>query len=805
MTISYSWLNDYLPEKIEEEQLSKILTSIGLEVEAMESFESLKGGLEGLVVGEVLTCVDHENSDHLHVTTVNIGKEEPVQVVCGAANVAAGQKIILATVGATIYPLEGDPLTMKKAKIRGVESFGMICAQDEIGLGNNHDGIMVLPNDVKPGTPASEYFNIFTDTIYEIGLTANRMDAMSHIGVARDVCAYLSHHQGKEIHCITPSIADFKTGENTLPVKVTIENTEDCQRYAGISLSNITVKESPEWLQNRLKAVGIRPINNVVDITNFILEEYGQPLHSFDLDKIGGHEIIVKNLPEGTKFITLDEKERTLKAHDLMICDQKGGLCIAGVFGGLHSGITDGTKNVFLESAFFKPTTIRKTSVEHNLRTAAATHFEKGVDISNTVNVLKRAVLLLQELADAVVSSDIVDIYPNPKEKQQVTLEYNYLKVLSGKYYAPQMVTRILNVLGFEILSETEEAVTMTVPFNKPDISLPADIVEEIIRIDGLDNIGIPASIHITPSVDLLVGKLDIQEKVANYLSGEGFNEILTNSITNSQYYNDETLEHSVKMLNSLSADLDVMRPSMLETGLEVIAYNSKRKMSNLRLFELGKSYYKKEVGNYIETEHIAIYISGKTQEDDWISKGQAMDFFYAKGIVNAIATLNGIQKISYKRLENDYGLSFEMNKKKVGTITRVSSKKLKDFDIKAPVYFIDILLEPLVQIVESQKITYTEIPKFPSVSRDLAMVLDSSVSFDAIETVIKKSNLNKLENVRLFDIFENEKIGKDKKSIAINFSFQDQEKTLTDAEIDKMIQHLIKGFEKELGAEIRK
>ncbi|QES90366.1 phenylalanine--tRNA ligase subunit beta [Rhizosphaericola mali] len=805
MTISYSWLNDYLPEKIEEEQLSKILTSIGLEVEAMESFESLKGGLEGLVVGEVLTCVDHENSDHLHVTTVNIGKEEPVQVVCGATNVAAGQKIILATVGATIYPLEGDPLTMKKAKIRGVESFGMICAQDEIGLGNNHDGIMVLPNDVKPGTPASEYFNIFTDTIYEIGLTANRMDAMSHIGVARDVCAYLSHHQGKEIHCITPSIADFKTGENTLPVKVTIENTEDCQRYAGISLSNITVKESPEWLQNRLKAVGIRPINNVVDITNFILEEYGQPLHSFDLDKIEGHEIIVKNLPEGTKFITLDEKERTLKAHDLMICDQKGGLCIAGVFGGLHSGITDGTKNVFLESAFFKPTTIRKTSVEHNLRTAAATHFEKGVDISNTVNVLKRAVLLLQELAGAVVSSDIVDIYPNPKEKQQVTLEYNYLKVLSGKYYAPQMVTRILNVLGFDILSETEEAVTMTVPFNKPDISLPADIVEEIIRIDGLDNIGIPASIHITPSVDLLVGKLDIQEKVANYLSGEGFNEILTNSITNSQYYNDETLEHSVKMLNSLSADLDVMRPSMLETGLEVIAYNSKRKMSNLRLFELGKSYYKKEVGNYIETEHIAIYISGKTQEDDWISKGQAMDFFYAKGIVNAIATLNGIQKISYKRLENDYGLSFEMNKKKVGTITRVSSKKLKDFDIKAPVYFIDILLEPLVQIVESQKITYTEIPKFPSVSRDLAMVLDSSVSFDAIESVIKKSNLNKLENIRLFDIFENEKIGKDKKSIAINFSFQDQEKTLTDAEIDKMIQHLIKGFEKELGAEIRK
>jgi phenylalanyl-tRNA synthetase beta chain len=805
MTISYSWLNDYLPEKIEEEQLSKILTSIGLEVEAMESFESLKGGLEGLVVGEVLTCVDHENSDHLHVTTVNIGKEEPVQVVCGAANVAAGQKIILATVGATIYPLEGDPLTMKKAKIRGVESFGMICAQDEIGLGNNHDGIMVLPSDVKPGTPAAEYFNIFTDTIYEIGLTANRMDAMSHIGVARDVCAYLSHHQGKEIHCITPSIADFKSGENTLPIKVTVENTEDCQRYAGISLSNITVKESPEWLQNRLKAVGIRPINNVVDVTNFILEEYGQPLHSFDLDKIEGREIIVKNLPEGTKFITLDEKERTLKAHDLMICDQKGGLCIAGVFGGLHSGITDDTKNVFLESAFFKPTTIRKTSVEQNLRTAAATHFEKGVDISNTVNVLKRAVLLLQELAGAVVSSDIVDIYPNPKQKQQVTLEYNYLKVLSGKYYAPQMVTRILNVLGFEILNETEEAVTMTVPFNKPDISLPADIVEEIIRIDGLDNIGIPASIHITPSVDLLVGKLDIQEKVANYLSGEGFNEILTNSITNSQYYNDETLEHSVKMLNSLSADLDVMRPSMLETGLEVIAYNSKRKMSNLRLFELGKSYYKKEVGNYIETEHIAIYISGKTQEDDWISKGQAMDFYYAKGIVNAIATLNGIQKISYKRLEDEYGLSFEMNKKKVGTITRVSSKKLKDFDIKAPVYFIDILLEPLVQIVESQKITYTEIPKFPSVSRDLAMVLDSSVSFDAIESVIKKSNLNKLENIRLFDIFENEKIGKDKKSIAINFSFQDQEKTLTDAEIDKMIQHLIKGFEKELSAEIRK
>ncbi|PZP50176.1 MAG: phenylalanine--tRNA ligase subunit beta [Pseudopedobacter saltans] len=804
MTISYNWLNDYLPEKLDPEKLSKILTSVGLEVEFMENYESIKGGLEGLVVGEVLTCEDHTNSDHLHVTTVSVGESEPLQIVCGAPNVAAGQKVIVATVGTTIYPKEGEPLTMKKAKIRGVESFGMICAADEIGVGESHDGILVLPAETKPGTKVSEIFKVYKDILFEIGLTPNHMDAMSHIGTARDVSAYLSRHQSKDIRIHTTSLNSFSVDNHDLNIGIEIENKEDCQRYTGLCLTNIKVGPSPDWIQDRLRAVGVRPINNVVDITNFVLQEYGQPLHAFDADKISGGKIIVKNLPEGTKFLTLDEKERTLKSTDLMICDEKGGLCIAGVFGGIDSGISETTTKVFLESAWFKPTTIRKTSMSHGLRTDAAQRFEKGADISITVTALKRAALLLKEYAGATISSDIQDVYPKPKEETHICLKYHYLKKLSGKNYHPDTIKRILSALGFGTVKEGMDEIWISVPFSKPDITLPADIVEEILRIDGLDNVEIPASMHITPAVDHLQSKLDIQEKIANYLVGVGFNEIITNPITNSAYYSEEVLQHSVKMLNSLTAELNIMRPSMLETGLEVISYNVKRKQTNLQLFEYGKNYSTKAVGEYKELERLALYITGKTKEDDWISKGKDFDFFHAKGIVNAIVALNGFNKINYKK-EDENTLSFEVEKSKIGFVTKVSKEKLNRFDLKTPVFYIEIDILNIVNLVVSKKIVYKEVSKFPVVSRDLAMVVDKQVSYDQIDSVIKKSNLNKLEAVRLFDIFENEKLGNNKKSIAVNFSFQDAEKTLTDKEIDAMVQKLISGFEKEISAEIRK
>jgi phenylalanyl-tRNA synthetase beta chain len=500
MTISYNWLSEYLPEKIEPERLSRILTSIGLEVESLETYENIKGGLKGLVIGQVLECEKHPGADKLSVTKVSTGNGDPLQIVCGAPNVAAGQKVIVAKVGTTIHPISGEPLTMKIAKIRGVESQGMICAEDEVGIGESHAGIMVLPETVKVGTAAADYFGIYTDHIFEIGLTPNRMDAMSHLGVAKDVCAYLSHHTRKKTKPVTPFVNTFKPDNNDLPIKVTIENTEACQRYAGVTIKNVTIKPSPEWLQNKLKAIGLRPISNIVDITNYVLHETGQPLHAFDANAITGSKIVVKNLPAGTIFKTLDDKDRTLTADDLMICNEVEAMCIGGVFGGAKSGVKEITKNIFLESAWFNPISIRRTSVHHGLRTDAAAHFEKGVDISNTVNVLKRAALLIKEIAGGEIASDIVDVYPDKKDKAQVAIKYHYLKKLSGKNYHQDSIKNILESLGFEIVKEGMDEIRVAVPYSKPDISLPADIVEEIIRIDGLDNIEIPKSIYLTPS-----------------------------------------------------------------------------------------------------------------------------------------------------------------------------------------------------------------------------------------------------------------------------------------------------------------
>jgi len=522
MTISYNWLSEYLPVVVEPERLSKILTSVGLEVESFEKYEEVKGGLKGLVIGEVLTTEKHPNADKLTLTSVNIGNGAPLQIVCGAPNVAAGQKVIVAKVGTTIFPTTGEPLTMKVAKIRSVESHGMICAEDEIGLGSSHAGILILPTEAKVGTPAAEYFKPYSDYVYEIGLTPNRMDAMSHWGVARDVCAYLTHHDKKSLKPKLPNANSFKVDNTSLKIDVVVENTIACPRYSGISISNITVKESPQWLQQKLKSIGQRPINNIVDITNYILHETGQPLHAFDYDQLADHKIVVKTLAEGTRFITLDEKERTLSKEDLMICDGKEPSCIAGVFGGLHSGVTEKTVNLFLESAYFDPVFIRKTSFRHGLRTDAATRFEKGIDISNTVNVLKRAAMMIKEIAGGSIASDIVDIYPDPQPKNSVVLKYHYLKKLSGKNYHPDTVKHILESLGFTTVREGMDLMTFEVPHHKPDVSLPADIVEEIIRIDGLDNIEIPKGIHISPSNDTTSLREGLREKLADYRLGRG-------------------------------------------------------------------------------------------------------------------------------------------------------------------------------------------------------------------------------------------------------------------------------------------
>jgi phenylalanyl-tRNA synthetase beta chain len=810
MTISYNWLHDYLPVTIDPERLSKLLTSVGLEVESLERYESLKGGLQGLVIGEVLAAEKHPNADKLTVTKVNTGSGDPLQIVCGAPNVAAGQKVVVATVGTTIYPKKGDPLTMKIARIRGVESYGMICAEDEIGLSDDHAGIMVLPADVKVGIPAAEYFKPYTDWIYEIGLTPNRMDAMSHRGVARDVCAFLSYHDNKDLKVKPLATDNFKVENTSLPIAVTIENTNACQRYSGVSISGVTVKESPQWLQDKLRAIGQRPINNIVDITNFVLHETGQPLHAFDADHITGKKVLVKNLAEGTPFVTLDEKERKLSAEDLMICNGNSeGMCIAGVFGGQHSGVTASTKNIFLESAWFNPVDIRKTSFRHDLRTDAATRFEKNVDISNTVNVLKRAALLIKELGGGEIASDIVDVYPKPVQQPQVQLKYSFLRKLSGKSYPADAVKKILVSLGFEIVKESADDVVAAAPLSKPDIHLPADIVEEIMRIDGLDNVEIPKAITISPSVEPNRGKHIYREKTSDYLVGLGFNEIFTNSITNAAYFDEAELSTAVKLLNNLSADHNIMRPSMLQTGLEAIAHNLNRKNNDLRFFEYGKTYSTQGPGKYSEHEHVCLYITGQVQDDAWKGKGTASDIFYLKGVVARILQLTGISKATFAPVtaENNLvnTLQVTINKDVIATLGQVTAQELKRFDIKQPVFYADLDFELMLKYISANSIKAKELPRQLPVRRDLAMVVPKSLPFADVENTVKKVKLDKLQSIQLFDIFESEKLGADKKSLAVSFTFLDEEKTPTDKDIDGMMNKIMNALETNLQAEIRK
>lgn len=815
MKISYNWLNDYLPNDTissvlkKPQELAHILTSVGLEVENLEKFEEIANNLKGLVIGEVLSCEKHPGADKLKITIVNNGKGKTLQIVCGADNVITGQKVVVAEVGATLHPVKGEPFTIKKSKIRGIESEGMLCAEDEIGLGEDHSGIIVLPENVVVGTTAFDFYKPYSDWVFEIGLTPNRMDAMSHLGVAKDVCAYLSHHNKTEIKTVSPFKTDFKPDNDSKKIDVIIENPEACSRYAGVTIKGIKIAQSPSWMQSKLKSIGVRPINNIVDITNFILHETGQPLHAFDADKITGDKIIVKTLPPNTPFITLDEKLHKLSNEDLMICDgNETPMCFGGVFGGINSGVTEKTSTVFLESAWFNPAFVRKTSLRHNLRTEAAIRFEKGVDISNTVNVLKRAALLVKEICGGEITSEIIDVYPFPKKQNEVMLQNTYLKKISGKSYNQESVKNILKSLNFSIEKESDDELTIGVPFSNPDISIPADIIEEILRIDGLDNIEIPSSIKMSPAVETDADKAALSEKISGWLTGNGFSEIFTNSISNGKYFDQKDLGTTVKIINSLSEDLNIMRPSMISTGLESIAYNLNRKNSNLLFFEFGKIYSTSAPGKFTEEENLAVYFSGNKNETGWNRRDEEVDMYFVKGICNNILKIAGSRNHRFstqQHSELDEYIAISVNEDVIAEAGRINKKVLDRFSIKQPVFFLYINWNKLISVSKNQEIFFKEIPKFPHVQRDLSIIVDKKVNYLSLEDSITSLNLQKLKSVNLFDVFESEKLGKNKKSLAISFTFSDKEKTLTDDETEKMMTRITQVIQQNHSAEIRK
>lgn len=802
MIISYNWLQTYLPEIISVENLSEILTSIGLEVESIETIEVIKGGLKGVLVGEVMTCEPHPNADKLKLTTVNIGKEQPLSIVCGAPNVAAGQKVLVATLGTILYPDGEKPFPIKAAKIRGVDSEGMLCAEDELGIGKSHEGILVLPQDTLVGLPASEYFNLGeSSTVIEIGLTPNRSDAMSHLGVARDVCTYLTHHR-QQTYQVQYPISTIPNAENTLPINVKIEDEEKCPRYAGLVIQNVKVEPSPEWLQKRLQSIGQKPINNIVDITNFVLHEYGHPLHAFDYDKITGQTIIVKTVAKDTPFTTLDKQEIKLHEEDLMICNAEQAMCIAGVMGGAASGVQESTQSVFIEAAYFHPKAIRRTSMRHQLRTEAATHFEKQVSVENVIPVLNRAVSLILEIAGGHIASSTIDIYPKQIIPTEISFRYDYIHLLCGKEYSKSAVDGILRSMDFEILKSDEKECTVKVPFTKADVKQAADIAEEILRIDGLNNVPIAATMHYSLSTTPASAKLKWKNKIAQWLSDKGCNEILTNSIVSSKNYPDET--KLVTMLNSLSSELDAMRPDMNQSGLEVLAYNINRGEKNLALYEWGNIYHQFGVGKYNQQERLAIWTTGLHTQAQWQVGKQAHDIYYLKGLINGLAKRIGIaEKITTK---TQYGkLVLLLGKKEIGSIQELSPETLKKAGIKQAVFYADLYITEWWQTAEKGKIIYQEINKYPAVERDLSLVLDKNVDYASIEQLTKEQQIPYLQKFQLFDIFEGEKIGADKRAWALNYIFQADEKTLADHEVDAGMQQLIQAYEQKLAAAIRK
>ncbi len=799
MIISYKWLLRYLPGPVPVAELSRILTAIGLEVEAVETVEAVKGSLEGLVTGMVLTCEKHPDADKLKVTTVDTGSGAPLHIVCGASNVAAGQRVIVAPVGATVHPLEGEPFRIKKAKIRGAVSEGMICAEDEIGLGKSHDGILVLPEHAPVGIPAKEWFKIpEPDYAIHIGLTPNRSDAMSHMGVAGDICAYQTHHTGKKWEVVQPVIPTYKHSDST-PFKIHIEAREACSRYAGMRISGVRVGESPAWLRQCLKTIGVRSVNNIVDVTNFVLHEYGQPLHAFDAGRISGGEIHVRFLPSGTSFITLDEKERKLQGDDLMICDAARPLCIAGVFGGLSSGVTNATTDVFLESAFFHPVWIRRTSLHHGLRTDAALRFEKTVDDSLLIPALERAAALICEIAGGH-ASELTDVVAETPATVRITCTYDYINRICGKEFSPESVHGILQALRFEIEKSDAVSFTVIVPGNKPDVRQPADIAEEILRIDGLDNIPVPDRLNISLMKSVPDDRA-MQERIANTLCGAGFHEIVTNSIVSSRYYPGR--EDLVHMRNSLSSELDVLRPSMLESGLEVIRYNINRQQPGLALFEQGK-IYTREAGHYRESPVLAIWIAGELQPARWNRKQVSADIFYLKGVIRHLLDADDISNVTEVHDHTTMKVEWKWKQKTIASAMVASAAVLQQFDLKQDVYYAVIDWPLWVQAVSAVKIRYSGIPKFPAVRRDLAVVLDKNVTYSELEKVTGQLKLEAIQSFELFDVFESDKLGDQKKSLALSYTFRLQDRTLTDQETDAMMQQLIRAYTSGLNAQIR-
>lgn len=796
MTISYNWLLNYLPLRPEPEELSRILTSLGLEVEHMEVHEAIRGSLKGLLIGKVIDCQPHPNADKLKVTRVDIGQDEALQIVCGAPNVATGQVVVVATVGTRLYPAQGEAFEIKKAKIRGEESQGMLCAEDEIGLGEGHAGIMVLPDHLQPGQALSSHIPVpEPDVIYEIGLTPNRMDAMSHWGVARDVCAYYAYHQKAQVAPVLPSVELPATNHLPDGPSITILNQEACSRYAGICLYSVRVGESPEWLKTRLKAIGLRSVNNIVDVTNFVMHECGQPLHAFDLDSIEGNTIEVKTLPEGTSFVALDGREIKLSSEDLMICDASKPLCIAGVYGGLHSGVKQESTRIFLESASFSAESVRKTSVKHGLRTDAATRFEKGTDIHMVPYALKRAAMLIMEIAGGVCSSKIQDLYPVKKPGHVLTISIRKINQLAGKPYSAEDITAILTALQFEVKSIDTDTLQVSVPSSKTDILHLADVVEEIMRVDGLDQIPFTGRIQFTMPENDRAYAHNPKNQISAALVAKGFSEIFTNSITNAAYYKNRT--DVVRMMNSLSANLDAMRPSMLETGLEVIAYNLNRKNTQLKFYEFGKTYVTHETG-FQETEMLALYVSGTIREPHWSYTAEKADLFYIRGIIESVFSILNLQFEITKQHRIVY------RNQEVGSIYGVEQAVLQQMDIKAEVWYAELNWSRLKEALVKTKVRFEDIPKFPLVNRDLAIVVEKTVRYDEIQTAVRKAKSKLLKDVRLFDIFESEKLGKDKLSMALNLTFYDAQKTLTDGEVEDEMKQIQDSLAKQVGATIR-
>ncbi|MBK7172315.1 MAG: phenylalanine--tRNA ligase subunit beta [Bacteroidales bacterium] len=825
MKISCNWLKEYIPTPLDPVEIGRILTDCGLEVEAFEDFESVKGGLKGVVIGHVLSTSRHPNADKLTCCKVDVGNGQVLDIVCGAPNVAPGQKVPVATVGTVIYKGE-ESFTIKASKLRGEPSEGMICAEDELGLGDSHAGIMVLDENATIGMPAAEYFSVSTDTVLEVAITPNRSDAASHFGVARDLAAALKNRETQ--HATIPFTKPLIQWDKVpightkeLPISVTIENPEACKRYSGLTLTGLKVQESPAWLKDRLKAVGLRPINNIVDITNFVLMETGQPLHAFDAAEIAGNQVIVKKLPAGTKFITLDGVERTLGADDLMICNSVEGMCIGGVFGGEKSGVTEKTTSIFLESAYFDPTHIRKTSKLHGLKTDASFRFERGTDPNMTIYALQRAAVMMMEIAGGSLSSDIVDVYPVKVENREVEVSIQRMEALIGKAIGRNTIREILESLDIEIMAETAEGFTLAIPPFKVDVEREADVVEEVLRIYGYNNVEMPTAVHSSLSYSHKPDPERVQNLVADFLSANGFNEILTNSLSSSAYYEKSEafpIDQCVKILNPLSRDLEVMRQTLLFSGLESISYNLNRRQNDLKFYEFGTVYSRnagqpadaKVTKKFTEKKKLVIYLTGKQENESWYRKEQTVDYTYLKSFVFSVFRKVGLGLWKLQPAEADQRIfsaaeAFTLNSKPLVSMGKLTASVLKSFDIKQDVYYAEIDWLSLLKEVNPENVKYSEVPRFPEVRRDLALLLDQSVTFASVESLAYRVGKGLLKAVNLFDVYEGDKIEAGKKSYAISFILQDTQKTLTDQEVEKMMKRLAESLEKELGAQVRR